>query len=51
MRRVLRNILITAALLLVAGVVEAVDFEFPRFIFQKTSGPCFNPDYWDAKYE
>lgn len=51
MRRVLRNILITAALLLLAGVVEAVDLELPRLFPPKTTGPCFNPDYWDAKYE
>lgn len=51
MKRIIRNILITAFLLILAGVVAAINLDNIRLFPPKTTGPCFNEDYWDAKYE
>lgn len=51
MKRIIRNILFTAILLLVAGIVDDIDLDSVRLFPPKTTGPCFDSDYWDAKYE
>ena len=50
-KRVSRNILITAGILLVAGIVAATCFDISSILPVRTTGPCFDEDYWDAKYE
>lgn len=51
MKRFLKNLLITAFFLFIAGIVDAIDVKKIRLFPPKTTGPCFNEDYWDAKYE
>lgn len=51
MKRIVRNIIVTAAILLLAGIVYAIDFDDIRLFPPKTTGPCFDSDYWDAQYE
>ena len=51
MKRVTRNILFTAGILLLAGFVLALGLNFRSIIPGRTTGPCFDEDYWDAKYE
>ena len=51
MKRVTRNILFTAVILLLAGFVLAPGLNFRSIIPGRTTGPCFDEDYWDAKYE
>ena len=51
MKRVARNIIITAGCLLIVGVLAAVDFDVSRLIPPRTTGPCFDEEYWAAKYE
>ena len=51
MKTATRNILAIVGVLLVAGIVSVVEIDFSRLIPPKTTGPCFNSDYWDARYE
>lgn len=51
MKRVTRNILAITGVLLIAGIVSVVEIDFSRLIPSRTTGPCFDSDYWDAKYE
>lgn len=49
MKRITRNILITLGGLLLAGIIAAISFDFNRLIPPKTSGPCFDEEYWNKK--
>ena len=51
MKRVTRNILFTAGILFLAGFVLALGLNFRSIFPGSTTGPCFDEDYWDAKYE
>jgi lysozyme len=51
MKRIFRNILILIGFLLIAGIMSAIDFDKIRLFPPKVTGPCFDYDYWDAKYE
>ena len=51
MKRVTRNILAITGVLLISGIVSVVEIDFSRLIHPKTTGPCFNKDYWDTKYK
>lgn len=51
MKRIVRNIFFTAGILLLAGIMYAIDFDNIRPCPPKTSGPSFDSDYWDAQYE
>lgn len=37
--------------LLIAGIASAINWSSIRLFPPKTTGPCFDSDYWDAKYE
>ena len=51
MKTATRNTLAIAGLLSIVGIVSSVEIDFSRLIPSKTTGPCFDSDYWDAKYE
>ena len=38
-------------ILLITGIVSAVEIDYSRLIPPKTTGPCFNEDYWAIKHE
>lgn len=49
MKRIVRNILITACALLIAGFITAINFDFRQLIPSKNTGPCFDGNYWNKK--
>ena len=51
MKRATRYTLVLAGVLLITGIIAAFSIDFSRILPGATSGPCFNEDYWDAKYE
>ena len=51
MKKIARNIIATVGVLLLAGIMSAIDFDGIRLLSSITFDHCFDSDYWDAKYE
>ena len=51
MKRSTRYLFASIGILLITGIVSAVEIDYSRLIPPKTTGPCFYEDYWDIKHE